>query len=143
MADNHTPQERSYNMSHIRSSNTIPEELVRRYLFSQGFRYRKNDKRFPGKPDIILPKYRVALFVNGCFWHMHDCPGFVWPKSRLDYWKPKLTRNVERDQQHYKELQNMGWRVIVVWECQLKKKVFDETMAMLIQEITQKSAIEE
>ena len=80
---------------------------------------------------------------NGCFWHMHDCPGFVWPKSRLDYWKPKLTRNVERDQQHYKELQNMGWRVIVVWECQLKKKVFDETMAMLIQEITQKSAIEE
>ncbi len=135
MADNHTQEERSYNMSRIRSTNTTPEELVRLALFSKGFRYRKNDKRLPGKPDIVLPKYRTVIFVNGCFWHMHDCPGFVWPKSRLDYWKPKLLRNAERDQQHYSELKSMGWKVLVVWECQIKKPQFDTTIDQLAHDI--------
>ena len=142
MADNHTPEERSYNMSHIRSNNTIPEERVRKYLFSHGFRYRKNDKRYPGKPDIVLPKYHAVVFVNGCFWHMHNCPGFVWPKSRLDYWEPKLLRNASRDQQHYSQLQSMGWQVFVIWECQLKKNNFDETMTQLIHNIKQTSIAE-
>lgn len=137
MADVLTPEERSYNMSHIRSSNTVPEERVRKYLFSHGFRYRKNDKRYPGKPDIVLPKYHTIVFVNGCFWHMHDCSSFSWPKSRLDYWEPKLRHNASRDQQHYSQLQSMGWQVLVIWECQLKKKTFDETMTRLIHSIKQ------
>ena len=128
LSDNHTPEERSYNMSRIRSADTKPEEMVRKALFCKGFRYRKNDKRYPGKPDLVLPKYKTIIFVNGCFWHMHNCPGFVWPKSRLDYWKPKLERNVQRDQKNYTDLTNQGWNVIIVWECQLKKDVFNSTI---------------
>ena len=93
MADNHTPEERSYNMSRIRSKDTKPEERVRKYLFAQGFRYRKNVRSLPGCPDIVLSKYKTVIFVQGCFWHMHDCPGFVMPKSRLNYWEEKLKRN--------------------------------------------------
>ena len=137
MADNHTPEERSYNMSQIRSKNTKPEELVRKHLFSLGFRYRKNDKRYPGKPDIILPKYKTAIFVNGCFWHMHDCPEFVMPKSRLDYWETKLKKNVIRDQSHYEKLKELGWNVIVIWECQLKKQCVEETLNALVKKIVQ------
>ena len=136
MADNHTPEARSYNMSRIRSTNTKPEEQVRKALFSRGFRYRKNDKRFPGKPDIVLPKYHTVIFVNGCFWHMHDCSGFVWPKSRLDYWRPKLIHNAERDRKNYSELEDNGWNVIVVWECQLKKDLFDSTINAIVELIT-------
>ncbi|MDF2523774.1 MAG: vsr, partial [Clostridiales bacterium] len=84
---------RSYNMSRIQSKNTKPEEIVRKYLFSKGLRYRKNDKRYPGHPDIVLPKYKTAVFVNGCFWHMHECNAFVLPKSNTNYWLPKLMRN--------------------------------------------------
>ena len=84
MADNHTPEVRSRNMSHIRSANSKPEEKVRKYLFSKGFRYRKNDRRYPGKPDIVLPKYKTAIFINGFFWHKHDCPRFVCPSSNED-----------------------------------------------------------
>ena len=98
VADVHTPEQRSYNMSHIRGKNTRPEELVRRYLFAQGFRYRKNDARFPGKPDIVLPKYKTVIFVNGCFWHAHEgCKYFVWPKSNVDFWKKKINGNIQRD----------------------------------------------
>ena len=87
MADVHTPAQRSYNMSRIRGKNTKPEEIVRKYLFSMGFRYRKNDARLPGKPDIVLPKYKTVIFVNGCFWHRHDgCKYFVWPKSKEEFW---------------------------------------------------------
>ena len=92
--DNHSKSVRSYNMSRIRSTDNKPEEIVRKYLFAQGFRYRKNDKRYPGKPDIILPKYKTAIFVNGCFWHKHDCGRFVWPSSNEDYWKAKIQRNI-------------------------------------------------
>ena len=93
MADNHTKEIRSMNMSHIRSTNSKPEEIVRKYLFSKGFRYRKNVKKLPGCPDIVLPKYQTVVFINGCFWHKHDCPRFVWPSSNQDYWRPKILRN--------------------------------------------------
>ncbi|WP_350336727.1 DNA mismatch endonuclease Vsr [[Clostridium] symbiosum] len=131
MADTHTKEIRSKNMSHIRSTNSKPEEVVRKYLFSQGFRYRKNDKGLPGKPDIVLPKYKTVIFVNGCFWHKHDCPRFVWPASNQEYWIPKILRNVERDKENYTALENKGWRVLVVWECELKKKVRDGTLEKL------------
>lgn len=91
MADTQTPAERSENMSRIRSTNTKPEEIVRKYLFKHGFRYRKNDKRYPGKPDIVLPKYRTVIFVNGCFWHMHNCSRSRLPRSNQEYWNPKLS----------------------------------------------------
>lgn len=126
--DNHSKEVRSMNMSHIRSKNSKPEEIVRKFLFSKGYRYRKNDRRLPGCPDIVMPKYHTVIFVNGCFWHKHDCPRFVWPSSNQEYWIPKITRNVERDQENYKKLEGLGWNVIVVWECELKKKLLEDTM---------------
>ena len=139
MADNHSKEVRSMNMSHIRSINSKPEEIVCKYLFSQGFRYRKNVKSLPGCPDIVLPKYRTVIFVNGCFWHKHDCPRFVWPSSNQDYWKPKILRNVERDRKNAEELRVLGWRVITVWECELKKALRDDRLDLLVAEIQQSS----
>lgn len=118
--DNHSIEQRHYNMSRINSKNTKPEEQVRKFLFAHGFRYRKNDKRYPGHPDIVLPKYKTVIFVNGCFWHMHNCKEFVLPKSNLDYWIPKLERNKQRDKENIDKLQALGWNVIVVWECEIK-----------------------
>lgn len=135
MADNHSKEIRSMNMSHIRSVNSKPEEIVRKYLFSKGFRYRKNVKGLPGCPDIVLPKYHTAIFVNGCFWHKHDCPKFVWPSSNEDYWRLKILGNVERDRRHIEELETVGWKVIIVWECELKKKILDDTMRSVVDEI--------
>lgn len=135
MADNHSTEVRSYNMSHIRSANTKPEEKVRKYLFSKGFRYRKNDKKLPGKPDVVLPKYRTVIFVHGCFWHMHDCGRFHWPTSNEDYWTPKILGNVERDRHNIEKLQALGWNVIIIWECELKKKVVNDTMARVEEQI--------
>ena len=136
MADNHTKEVRSYNMSRIKATNTKPEALVRKYLFSRGLRYRKNDKRFPGKPDIVLPKYRTIVFVQGCFWHAHKgCPDFVMPKSNLEYWKPKLLRNKLRDEHNITVLRDNGWRVIVVWECELKPAIRNERLDRLYREI--------
>ena len=123
------------NMSHIRSKNTKPEEMVRKYLFSKGFRYHKNVRKLPGCPDIVLPKYKTVIFVNGCFWHKHDCPRFVWPSSNQEYWIPKITSNVERDERNYSMLRNEGWTVIIVWECELKKAVADARLEKLINEI--------
>lgn len=131
MADNHSKEVRSMNMSHIRSKNSKPEELVRKYLFSKGFRYRKNVKTLPGCPDIVLPKYKTLIFVNGCFWHKHDCPRFVWPSTNEEYWRPKIMGNVERDKRNLAELQQLGWTVLTVWECELKKKVIDATLDQL------------
>ena len=136
MADNHSKKVRSMNMSRIRSTNSKPEEIVRKYLFSKGFRYRKNVKKLPGCPDIVLPKYKTVIFVNGCFWHKHDCPRFVWPSSNQEYWKPKILRNVERDKNNCRVLSSMGWTVITIWECELKKKVFEGTMERVILQIT-------
>ena len=131
MADNHSKEVRSMNMSHIRSKNSKPEELVRKYLFSKGFRYRKNVKTLPGCPDIVLPRYKTVIFVNGCFWHKHDCPRFVWPSTNEEYWRPKIMGNVERDKRNLAELQQLGWTVLTVWECELKKKVIDVTLERL------------
>ena len=137
--DNHTVEQRRQNMIHIRSVSK-PEEIVRRYLFSQGFRFRKNDKRYPGKPDVVLPKYNTMVFVNGCFWHQHpNCPKAVMPKSNIEYWTPKLTRNVLRDKQNYESLENEGWHVIVVWECMLSKFSREETLINLKEEIKRNS----
>ena len=136
MADVHTPEQRSYNMSRIRGKNTKPEELVRKYLFSQGFRYRKNDVRLPGKPDIVLPKYKTVIFVNGCFWHKHEgCKYFVWPKNNDNFWKAKILGNSERDKKNYDKLTELGWKVLIVWECELKKAVRDERLSALVSEI--------
>ena len=136
MADTKTPAERSENMSRIRSTNTKPEEIVRKYLFSHGFRYRKNDKRYPGKPDIVLPKYRTIIFVNGCFWHMHEgCKYFVWPRNNREFWRNKIEGNAERDKRKKTELELQGWNVITIWECQLKTVVRQETLARLCNEI--------
>ena len=122
-------------MSHIRSTNSKPEEIVRKYLFAEGFRYRKNVKKLPGCPDIVLPKYKTVIFVNGCFWHKHDCPRFVWPSSNEQYWVPKITGNVERDLKNHQLLKEQGWKVIIVWECELKKNMFGETIGKLIAEL--------
>ncbi len=136
MADVHTPKQRSYNMSQIHGKDTKPEEMVRKYLFSQGFRYRKNDVRLPGKPDIVLQKYKTVIFVNGCFWHMHEgCKYFVWPKNNAEFWKEKITKNQTRDQKIYCELANIGWHVIVIWECQLRKKDRVKTLLDVVEEI--------
>lgn len=135
MADNHSKEVRSINMSHIRSTNSKPEEIVRKYLFAEGFRYRKNVKKLPGCPDIVLPKYKTVIFVNGCFWHKHDCPRFVWPSSNEQYWVPKITGNLERDLKNHQLLKEQGWKVIIVWECELKKNVVDEAIGKLIAEL--------
>ena len=135
--DDLTKEQRHKNMSHIRSKDTKPEEKVRKELFARGFRYRKNVKSLPGCPDIVLPKYRTVVFVNGCFWHKHDCGRFVWPSSNQEYWIPKINRNIERDQRNYEELKKLGWKVLIVWECTLKKKVFAETMEQLEIDIKQ------
>jgi DNA mismatch endonuclease (patch repair protein) len=135
MADNHSKEVRSMNMSHIRSTNSKPEEIVRKYLFSKGFRYRKNVRTLPGCPDIVLSKYKTVIFVNGCFWHKHDCPRFVWPSSNEEYWKTKILRNVERDQVNKEKLEKAGWKVIIIWECELKKKVREETLGKLVEKI--------
>ena len=138
MADHvHSKEVRSYNMSRIRSKDTKPEEIVRKFLFSNGFRYRKNDRRYPGCPDIVLPKYRTAIFINGCFWHSHEgCPDFVLPKSNQTYWVPKLERNRKRDEDNYEALRKDEWNVHIVWECELKKAVRDERLDLLCLQIT-------
>ena len=135
MADNHSKKVRSMNMSHIRSTGNKPEELVRKFLFSQGFRYRKNVRSLTGWPDIVLPKYRTVIFVNGCFWHKHNCPRFVWPSSNKEYWESKILGNVARDKRNSGLLHKAGWQVIVVWECELKKKYREETFHRLISNI--------
>lgn len=134
--DNHTKEVRSYNMSQIRRANTKPEVLVRKYLFAQGFRYRKDVKDLPGRPDIVLPKYSTVIFVNGCFWHMHEgCGKFVWPSSNQEYWEKKLNGNKQRDIKNIELLKQQGWKVIVVWECELQKKNADNRLNILCDEI--------
>ncbi len=136
MADVHSSETRSYNMSRIKGKDTRPEELVRKYLFSKGFRYRKNDIRLPGKPDIVLPKYHTCIFVNGCFWHGHTgCKYFVWPKNNEEFWRSKIIGNIERDSKQHKELETLGWKVLVVWECELKKSVKNQTLERLVRKL--------
>lgn len=135
MADNHSKEVRSMNMSHIRSTNSKPEEKVRKYLFSQGLRYRKNVRKLPGCPDLVFAKYKTVVFVNGCFWHKHDCPRFVWPSSNEEYWRHKINGNVERDKKNYALLESQGWQVLVIWECQLKKYKAEAALSELYNKI--------
>ncbi|GEK88594.1 T/G mismatch-specific endonuclease [Alkalibacterium putridalgicola] len=136
MADKISKEARSRNMSLIQSKDTKPEMLVRKYLFNRGLRYRLHDKRLPGKPDLIFPKYKTAVFVNGCFWHRHGCRYTTTPKTNTDFWLDKFQKNVNRDIQNYEELDEAGWNVIVVWECDLKKDRREETLAELYDKIT-------
>lgn len=122
MADNHTHDQRSFNMSRIRSSDTKPEEFIRRELFRRGYRYRKNDKRIVGHPDLWMSKYNLAVFVNGCFWHRHEgCRYSYMPKSNTEYWKNKFLRNIARDKKVMETLSEQGVRMLVIWECTVKK----------------------
>lgn len=135
MADVHTPQQRSYNMSRIRGKDTRPEMKVRKFLFANGFRYRLHDKQLPGKPDLVLKKYQTAIFVHGCFWHGHEgCRYFKWPATRREWWEKKINRTREIDQQAILALQEQGWKVIVVWECELKTEP-QARLVRLIQEV--------
>ena len=129
MADIKTKESRSYNMSRIAGKDTKPEELVRKYLFSKGFRYRKNVRKLPGTPDVVLPKYRTVIFVNGCFWHGHEgCKMFRMPQKNGDFWEKKINRNRERDRKNKKTLEDNGWQVIVIWECELTTNKLEQTM---------------
>lgn len=137
MTDTLNEQQRHYNMSRIRSKDTKPEEIVRKYLFSKGLRFRKNDRRYPGHPDVVLPKYKTVVFVNGCFWHRHEgCRYASTPATNREFWNQKFERNVERDAREQKELHELGWKVIVAWECELKKDIREETLERLYHEIT-------
>lgn len=123
-------------MSRIKGKDTKPEEIVRKYLFFKGFRYRKNVAALSGKPDIVLPKYHTCIFVNGCFWHKHEgCRYFVWPKNNAEFWKEKITKNVERDKRNEAILRQSGWKVIIVWECQLKPALREETLRKLTDDL--------
>lgn len=113
---------RSRMMSGIRGKNTKPEILVRKALFAEGYRYRLHDKRLPGKPDLVLKKFNTVIFVHGCFWHGHDCHLFKWPKTRPVFWKRKINRNREKDQEVTRQLKKEGWKIITIWECALKGK---------------------
>lgn len=123
-------------MSRIKGKDTTIEVKVRKYLFSKGFRFRKNVNSLPGKPDIVLPKYRAVIFVHGCFWHRHaNCKDATTPKTRTDFWQEKFDRNVLNDNRHKQELSQLGWRVFTVWECEVTPKRFEATMDNLISEL--------
>jgi len=124
-------------MSRIRSKDTKPEMLVRKYLFSKGFRFRLHDKKLPGKPDIVLPKYNTLIFIHGCFWHGHNnCKYFVVPKTRTDWWLNKIEGNKSKDVQVYAALNSCSYKVIEIWECELKSAVRDKTLQDLTEQIT-------
>ena len=134
--DNRSKEARSRNMSNIPSKNTKPEETVRKYLFAHGLRYRKNVSKLPGKPDIVLPKYKTVVFVNGCFWHGHEgCKYFVPPKTNTEFWYAKFQYNQERDARNYQKLRDLGWRILIVWECEIRHGDADKRLEQLIEEI--------
>jgi len=129
LADNLSKEVRHLNMSHIRSKNTKPEILVRKWLWQHGFRYRLNVKDIPGRPDIVMRKHRTVIFINGCFWHGHaGCSKFVIPKSNVEFWENKIRTNKARDEKNHRLLREAGWNVIVIWECRLKTALIEETM---------------
>lgn len=134
--DHCSKQKRSEIMSRVGQRNTKPELSVRKFLFSQGFRYRINVKKLPGSPDIVLPKYRTAIFVHGCFWHGHSCRAGRRPRSNTDYWLPKITANIERDARKIAELQELGWRIFVIWQCEISSIVKRNTrLTLLVRDI--------
>jgi DNA mismatch endonuclease (patch repair protein) len=137
MSDIYSKSKRSDIMSRISGKETKPEVLVRKFLFANGFRYRKNVKSLPGKPDVVLPKYRTVIFINGCFWHGHDCRRGTLPTTNVDFWKTKVYENIERDKRNIAELKLQGWNIIVIWQCEIRsKKLRDERLSALIAEIS-------
>jgi DNA mismatch endonuclease (patch repair protein) len=136
MADVHSKAVRSFNMSRIKGKNTKPEIRVRKFLHANGFRYRLHAKELPGKPDIVLPKYRTVIFVHGCFWHGHaHCRYFVIPKTRTEWWLEKISKNIANDKKAEEALKYLGWNVITIWECQLKKQPEEVTLNQLLHQI--------
>lgn len=132
MVDSISKERRSWNMSRIRSKNTKPELIVRSLLHKRGFRFRLHVRDLPGKPDIVLPKYKTVIFVHGCFWHRHlGCGGATIPKSRTEWWIEKLDGNVKRDLKIERDLKALGWKTIVIWECELENETMDETIRNL------------
>ena len=131
MADTVSKEKRSEIMSHVTGKETKPEKIVRKYLFAQGLRYRKNVKRLPGTPDIVLQKYKAVIFVNGCFWNGH------LPSTNLEYWEKKIADNLERDKRKTQELERLGYQVSVVWQCQLKPKVREQNLRNLYNNIVE------
>lgn len=120
MADVKSKEARSFNMSRIRGKDTKPEFLIRRWLHRQGYRYRLHVRGLPGKPDLVLPKYKTVIFINGCFWHGHSgCKKFKWPSTNREFWREKITGNINRDKYYYGVLQNLGWNVLIIWECEV------------------------
>jgi DNA mismatch endonuclease, patch repair protein len=137
MADVHTKAIRSYNMSRIRSKNTRPEMIVRKALFANGFRFRLHDKKLPGKPDIVLKKYKTVIFIHGCFWHGHiDCKYFVVPKTRSEWWLRKIDRNRELDRINTDKIKGMKWKVITIHECNLKGDKLNRSVNKLINQLS-------
>jgi len=131
--DVHNKTTHSYNMSRIKGKNTKPELLVRKFLFANGFRYRLNVKTLPGKPDIVLPKYKTVIFVNGCFWHGHKgCKYFVVPKTRTEWWLNKIKETKKRDREAEIQLNVLGWKVVIIWECELKSDKYETQNKLLI-----------
>ena len=133
-----TPEQRSRCMAAIKGKDTKPELIVRKYLFSRGLRFRVQVRKLPGTPDIVLPKYKTAIFVNGCFWHGHEgCKYFRLPKSNVEFWKEKIERNIERDKESMQALFDLGWKVVRVWECELRNKANrEETLNKIYTSIT-------
>jgi DNA mismatch endonuclease, patch repair protein len=119
MTDVLTPEQRRLNMSRVKGKNTKPEITIRRGLHARGLRYRLHTPTVPGRPDLVFPRYRVAIFTHGCFWHGHDCPLFTWPATRVEFWRIKIVGNRDRDARTLVELKKAGWRVLVIWECAL------------------------
>lgn len=137
MADVHNKATRSYNMSRIKGKNTKPEMLVRKFLHANGYRYKLHDKKLPGKPDMVLPKYRTVIFVHGCFWHGHkNCKYFVIPKTRTQWWTDKINRNKANDEKAIKALKKDKWKIINIWECDLKTARVDKTLNKLIKKLS-------
>lgn len=138
MADVMTPEQRSRCMAAIKGKDTKPEMIVRKYLFSRGMRFRVQVRKLPGTPDIVLPKYKTVIFVNGCFWHGHeDCKYFRLPKSNVEFWKEKIKRNIERDRESMQALLDLGWKIIRVWECELRNKANrEDTLNKIYKSIT-------
>ena len=120
MTDVLTVEQRRVNMSRVRDRDTKPEMVIRRGLHARGLRFRLHSRDLPGRPDLVFAKYRAAVFVHGCFWHAHGCPMFKWPQTRKDFWREKITKNMERDRIAMSRLKDLGWRVLTVWECALK-----------------------
>jgi len=136
MSDIYSKSKRSDIMSKISGKETKPEILIRKFLFSKGFRFRKNVKKLPGKPDIVLPKYKVVVFVHGCFWHGHTCKRGALPETNHEFWREKIGRNMERDIHNISDLKENGWNVIVIWQCEIKNKTIrDFRLNKLIEEI--------